>query len=348
MISGNRMPEISVVLPVYNGERFVGEAIDSILAQTAPDFELIVINDGSKDRTRDIIDAFANRDSRVVPQHQTVNKGFVEALNAGCRAARGRFIARMDADDVSVPDRFARQVEYLRAHPDVGVLGGGFQLIDQDGATGRSQQFPTEPGLVAWSMFFFNSIAHPTVMMRRDVLEQAGLYPAGFKGGTEDYALFMRLTRSTKVANLPEVVLRYRAWGGNMSTAAYDDQQREANRIVCEALVDLGISDASTKTAAALRGLALGRYPRDAADIRALADILKRLRHVFIAKMDGVCSTTAAINADVGVKLCLLAARAVPSSVGLALRIGADAVAVSPSAPARFAAKALSTIMRPR
>jgi glycosyltransferase involved in cell wall biosynthesis len=281
-------------------------------------------------------------DRRVVVKRQSTNRGFVEALNTGCRAATGTYIARMDADDVSVADRFDRQLSYLRAHRDIGVLGGSLQLIDRDGQAGRVRRFPTLPGAVAWSMMFFNSIAHPAVMMRRDVLERAGLYPEGCKGGTEDYALFMRLSRCTRVANLPQVVLRYRQWGGNMSMSKYEDQQREADRIVAEALVELGFADASTTDATALRGLALGRYPSDPTDIHALADLIDRLRETFVARFDDADRT--AINADAGVKLCLLAARSLTVSPKLSFKLARRAMAVSPTAPLRFTAKALGTI----
>src|SRR5262245_39958720 len=115
-------PLVSVVMPAYNGERFVVEAVRSILAQTFRDFELIVVDDGSTDRTAELVAAEQSRDPRVVVHRQPSNQGFRIALNAGCALARGELIARMDADDVSLPERFERQVAFLRAHPEVGVV----------------------------------------------------------------------------------------------------------------------------------------------------------------------------------------------------------------------------------
>src|SRR5947207_2799562 len=178
-------PVISVVMPVYNGERFVGEAVESILAQTYGDFELLIVDDGSTDRTAEILSAFAERDPRVIVQTHATNAGFRDALNDGCRAARGTFVARMDADDVSLPHRFAAQIQALAQDPRIGVIGSCVQLIDERGKPARIRPVPIQPALVAWSMLFFNSLVHPAVMMRRDVLEAAGYYPSGCAGGTE-------------------------------------------------------------------------------------------------------------------------------------------------------------------
>src|SRR5688572_25854696 len=157
-------PLISVVIPVYNGERFVVEAIRSILTQTLRDFECIVVDDGSTDQTPQLLAFEQSRDSRITVHRQPSNMGFRTALNTGCLLARGEFIARMDADDVSLPFRFEHQVRFLQTHPQVGVVGSAVQLLNELGERGEIKSFPLESGLAEWSMIFFNSLAHPSVM----------------------------------------------------------------------------------------------------------------------------------------------------------------------------------------
>jgi glycosyltransferase involved in cell wall biosynthesis len=215
-------PPVSVVMPVHNGSRFVAEAMQSVFAQTFTDFEFIVVDDGSTDDTAAIVASF--RDDRLVALRHPSNLGLRAALNTGCRHARGPFIARMDADDVCAPGRFAAQVEALRRDERIGVIGSAVQLIDAEGRPLGTKAFPEDPALVAWSMFFFNSVAHPAVMMRRDIAAAAGFYPAGCAGGTEDYALFIRLSRGTRITNLPEPLLSYRVSTTNMTRQRWDEQ----------------------------------------------------------------------------------------------------------------------------
>jgi len=180
-------PLVSAVMPVYNGERFVVEAVRSILAQTFGDFECVVVDDGSTDGTAKLLEAEQARDSRLVVHRQPSNLGFRAALNTGCALARGELIARMDADDISEPTRFEQQVAFLRAHPEVGVVGSAMQVIDDHGVRGRVKSYPAGGGLAAWSMLFFNSLGHPSVMMRRALLEAAFHY--GGADGALDHGL---------------------------------------------------------------------------------------------------------------------------------------------------------------
>src|SRR5687768_9583402 len=159
---------VSVVMPVYNGERFLRDAVDSILLQTYRNFELIVVDDGSSDRTADILDAYEMQDSRVRVHRHERNAGIVAARNQGCRMARGGFIAVMDADDISLPHRLEIQFNYLRSHPEIAAVGGWVRRIDQNGLPGEVQHYPLEPAILAWSMLFFNSVAHPVVMFRSE------------------------------------------------------------------------------------------------------------------------------------------------------------------------------------
>jgi glycosyltransferase involved in cell wall biosynthesis len=162
-------PRVSVVLPVRNEERHVTAAVESILQQSFDDFELIIVDDGSTDRTSEIVEALA-ADDRRVRIIRLPGRGLVEALNAGVAAATGVYVARMDADDVALRDRLARQVDELDRRPELGVLGTRVRYIDGEGNAIGEWNVPVGPQLVRWTLAFETPIAHPTVMMRRAVL----------------------------------------------------------------------------------------------------------------------------------------------------------------------------------
>jgi GT2 family glycosyltransferase len=201
-------PAISVLMPVHNAGRFLAPALDSILAQTFSDFELIAINDGSTDDSGQALAEFAARDPRirVISQH---NAGIVAALNRALELARAPLIARMDADDLSRPDRFAKQVAYLREHPEVAVVSGAMDLIDENGAHLRVATFPTDPDAVASELLHRSCVCHPAVMAHVAALRSVGGYRANARHA-EDYDLWLRIAEAGRIANLPDVLLSYR------------------------------------------------------------------------------------------------------------------------------------------
>src|SRR5262249_27119702 len=156
-------PPVSVILPVYNGEAYLALAVDSVLCQSFRDFELIGIEGGSSDNSRAILTAFAERDARVRVVGQT-EKGLVGALNQGIRLAAGEFLARMDADDLAHPDRFAMQLAFLRDNPGIAVVGSAMTLIDEHGRRVRDIDYPQQPSEVARSLGRGSALAHPAVM----------------------------------------------------------------------------------------------------------------------------------------------------------------------------------------
>src|SRR5262249_18828515 len=159
----------SVILPVYNSETYLAAAVESILAQTFRDFELIAVEGGSTDRSLAILDQFAATDPRVaVIRHGTAS--LVRQLNRGLAAARGEYFARMDADDVSRPDRLQRQVDFLRRNPSIAVVGAAVTLIDERGSAVREIDYPQSPTEVAAFLDIGSPLAHPAVMMRRDAV----------------------------------------------------------------------------------------------------------------------------------------------------------------------------------
>jgi len=207
-------PQVSVVMPVYNAQRYLAEALQSVLSQTFTDFELIVVDDGSKDESLSIIKRVAGRDPRLKLISRP-NTGIVGALTDGIEAARAEVIARMDADDVCLPQRFERQVEFLRNHPDHCLVGSRVTLIDPDGlpiGTWATQTTHEEIDQAHLDRRW--PVVHPTVMMRRAAVMAVGGYRKQYNT-LEDLDLFLRLAEHGRLANVPEVLLLYRQHFGS-------------------------------------------------------------------------------------------------------------------------------------
>jgi hypothetical protein len=211
------VPLVSVVLAVHNGRPYLSQAVDSVLAQTLAEFELVVVDDASTDDTWEQLQGYAARDRRIVLLRNEVNIGQTRSLNRGLDAARGRYVARMDADDVALPQRLAAQVAFLDRHPDVGLLGTACRLIDDVGRSwGRFRQPETDLE-IRWSMMLENPFTHPTVMLRSDLLAREGLrYDASFRV-SQDYDLWSRVLRHTDAANLPAALVKYRLHDRSMT-----------------------------------------------------------------------------------------------------------------------------------
>ncbi|PQO46797.1 glycosyltransferase [Blastopirellula marina] len=202
-------PSISVLMPIYNAEAYLASAIESVRRQTFEAWELLCLDDGSTDGSQNVVQRFAHSDRRIrriALEHQ----GIVAALNHGVQSAQGEFIARLDADDIALPNRFAMQLEFLKRRPDVDLVGGCYQTIDGNGDLGKIQTLPQGYADVAAALRKSNCIAHPAVMIRRLVLDRfAGPYREFFPLA-EDYDLWLRMSKRCRLENLPDVVLQYR------------------------------------------------------------------------------------------------------------------------------------------
>lgn len=329
------------MMPVFNGERFIGEAIDSVLRQTFADLELIIVDDGSTDRTADIVASRSKIDSRIVSHRLPSNQGLVAARNACAELARGEFLAVLDADDVSLPHRLERQVAFLQSHSEIGVLGASVQLVDDSGKLGRLKTFPLRPGLVAWSMVFFNGLAHSAVVMRRATWEAAGRYAPEMKHGAEDYDLFVRAMQIARLENLPDVLVRYRTWPGNTSARAWDRLEENSSTIVKRLAESLAARTVSREEVAALRGLARDDYPQSRDLIRGLAGLIGAMSARFIEQPWLDARDRAAVRSDAAVKLWLLGALAARRDPRMAAELALIATRISPTSVLRFATKAL-------
>jgi glycosyltransferase involved in cell wall biosynthesis len=215
-------PAVSVVIPVRNALPFLDEAVTSILTQSFTDFELIVVDDGSTDGSLARVRTFADPRIRI---HSQPAIGIASALNAGIALAKAPLIARMDADDVALPDRLHRQVLLLRERPDIAAVGSGYRVIDRHGRPLRVIIPPADPDAIRQTLLESNCMAHPTVVMRRDTVVRAGGYRDAFPF-CEDYDLWMRLSENSLLANIPEPLLLYREHDANASWAALERRLR--------------------------------------------------------------------------------------------------------------------------
>jgi hypothetical protein len=211
------VPNVSIVMSVFNGERFLCEAVESILGQSLSDFEFIIIDDGSTDRSGSILKAYEARDPRIriYPQE---NRGLIESLNRGCGLARGKYIARMDADDIAVPDRLAWQIDFMEKHPEVAVVGGAVEFMDRVGKVLRVAGRPLHNDEIQRVILNQSGVMwHPTVVIRKAAFVQMG----GYRNvvDAEDYDLWLRMAEMFELANLPQVLLKYRLHPGQVSVA---------------------------------------------------------------------------------------------------------------------------------
>jgi len=226
-----RTPTISVLMPVRNAERYLAQAVRSILGQTLGDFELILVDDGSTDRSRAIAEQFTRHDARVCVLRQSGGGGIAASLNTALAQAAGRYLARMDADDVARPRRLEKQAVYLDADRQCVAVGCWIQHMDPFDVPLRIQALPSEHQEIDQAFLAGDCgvIAHPAVMMRREAVRRVGGYRGRY---SEDLDLFLRLGEVGRLANLPEVLLNYRE-----HLDSWDFTQRKAQFEAVEQIV---------------------------------------------------------------------------------------------------------------
>lgn len=216
-------PLVSILMPVYNSEVYLAEAIASMLGQTYSHFEFLIIDDGSTDHSWEIVQRYAAQDSRIKAIRRE-NRGLPRTLNEMIKLASGDLLARMDADDVSLPDRFALQVEFMRQHPQVVCLGGAYDRIDEKGRFLDHYNPPeSNAELQQYLLRGMTLILHPSAMLRRSAVDQVGGYDERMVGSS-DLDLWLRLGEVGEVANIPETLVKYRLHPGSIT---YKRQQRQ-------------------------------------------------------------------------------------------------------------------------
>jgi glycosyltransferase involved in cell wall biosynthesis len=235
-----------VVMAVFNGEKYLREAVESILNQTFRDFEFIAIDDGSTDGSKMILDELAGRDPRLRVVSRP-NKGLTPTLNEGLSLARGRYIARMDADDVAMPTRFEKQVAFLESHPEVVCVGSRIETIDPLGSPVDRPQHPLEHEQIDADLLkgIGWTIVHPAAMFRAEAVRQVGGYREQFRT-SQDLDLWLRLAEIGRLANLPEVLTRYRQHFDSVASTKAEIQWQVKQSIVGDAYRRRGLTPPTT------------------------------------------------------------------------------------------------------
>jgi glycosyltransferase involved in cell wall biosynthesis len=286
------MPLVSVLLAVHNDARFLREAVASVLRQTLDDLQLLVVDDASTDETPAVLAEVS--DSRLVLLRNEERTGLAGSLNRGLEAANGKFVARLDADDVALPDRLQRQVERLRNDERTAVLGSAVVDLDEQGRRGRTHVMPQGATALRWHALFSSPFFHPTVLVDREVLDAHGLrYDPSFLE-SEDYDLWTRLFAYADGDNLPEPLVLKRVHAGQASQrrgevqqsfqrqVALREIQRIAPKIDAELAWRVGTGQrapvGSRKTLLQLLAAFERRYGRDVAVRKAAFRALVRLR----------------------------------------------------------------------
>jgi len=216
------VPHISIVMPVWNGEKYLGEAIDSILAQTFEDFEFLILDDGSTDGTSAILSKYEAQDSRV-RVIQLTHEGIVAALNHGVEEAKGEWIARMDCDDIAQPERLAKQMSALREEPQAVLCHTAIRQIGDPQYMTKLQRFPQTQSMIAARLCYQCPIVHPTVVFSKAAFLRAGGYRAEERHA-EDYGLWGRMLTLGKFVGVNGPLLQFRVHGGSISKQKSDVQ----------------------------------------------------------------------------------------------------------------------------
>lgn len=273
-------PVVSVVMAAYNGDALIGETLESLWAQSFGDFEVVVVDDCSTDTTRELLAAC--RDPRLRTIHADRNGGPVRSRNRAVAAARGRYLAGLDQDDICLPDRFARQVAYLDAHPEIALVGASAEILEKRHVGPCVKAAVTTPRLVEWLLFIENPLVWSTVMVRRAALP-AGDFTRPDYLYAEDFDLYHRVARSNGIARIDEPLLRYRRHGGGASQRYADTMQANAARVLAELYAAEGLADPAGAATLIVAHLMHGMPVPDRVTLERLGALLGALQAHFLA-----------------------------------------------------------------
>jgi glycosyltransferase involved in cell wall biosynthesis len=314
---------VTVLLAVRDGEKYLRSALDSVLGQTLSDVEALVVDDASADATPEILDAIADERLRVL--RNDARLGLAGSLNRGLDEARGRYVARLDADDVALPRRLERQLARIRSSPTVGIVGSAVLELDESGRVGRPHEMPGSPAEVRWNALFSSPFYHPTVFLSRDALERHSLrYDEGFEE-SEDYDLWSRLLEVVNGANVPEPLVLYRVHPEQASQRRSELQRECQLRIARRAIGSVASRLAAADVERAWRVGAA--EPLEQVELERAADAYLELLDAFEARWGRAARPVAArdlarlgTRAD-GAERARLVARALRLDPGLPSRV---------------------------
>lgn len=226
-------PRVSVLMSIYNGEKYLCESIDNILNQTFTDFEFLIIDDGSTDRTLEILQDYNDPRIRIITNKKNI--GLAKSLNEGLKIAKGKYIARQDSGDISHPERLAKQYYFLENNKEYGLVGSWTEVIDGNNNHIQYWKQESEPELIFYILSFRNCLTHTSVMFKRDFVIELNGYNERFKK-SQDYELWYRISRKKKIYVIPEYLVKWRRVGEGVSIKCKSEQGYYAKRVPLENL----------------------------------------------------------------------------------------------------------------
>lgn len=269
-------PLVSIIMPAFNADKYIEEAIDSVINQTYANWELLVINDGSTDSTAKIVEGFLSRDTRVQLYNNEENKGLCFTRNRGLQLAKGKYIANLDSDDIALPERLKIQVDFLESNQDFVLLGAACEVIDQEGKTEYTVTRNVAPSYLKSLLLFSNYFINSSVMYRAKeskALQYNPDYPL-----SEDYQFFVQLSEFGKIANLESSLVRYRVHGNNISAIKEKELEQAIHQIHKVLLEKLGI-EAQSDELIMHASLVKESGKLSAKELQKVANWLERLRN---------------------------------------------------------------------
>lgn len=335
----DRPPVVTVLMSVYNGMPFLPRSIDSILAQSFADFEFLIIDDGSSDESGAVLSQYARRDARIRLETNATNRGLIACLNQGLEWARGEWVARQDQDNLSLPERLARQVRYLQGRPRVGALGTWLDWIDAEGGLVDRFRPPTSHSLIEWELLFRSAVGHPSAMFRASLARELAYRSHALHA--EDYDLWVRLRRRAELANLPEVLVLEYFHPAKTTIRHHDVQERTVHSVQREYLSEVLEQPLSLARVEQHRRLSEGIWngagPRE---IHAQARFLFRLWRCFLRRQGNRLTREERreLRQDLGRRLVALAAGGAALGLLARARLAWRGIRISsrlPDAPAR-------------
>jgi glycosyltransferase involved in cell wall biosynthesis len=270
-------------MSVYNGEPYLSQAIESILSQRFDDFEFIIVDDGSTDSSPMVMETFAKKDVRIRLLRNDSNSGLITSLNKAFQAAKGEYIARQDADDISFPERLACQVKFLNERQHIGLAGTWMVNIDQSRQRRIVWKTPLNHHLIKWSLLFGTSIAHATVMMRRSVLGKEDPYRAQMMHA-EDYDLWSRLSERTQMANVPFCYYLRRLHDERVSVRHHRCQEQTVKAVMRRNMENLLQETVSDELLEVLRKAYRGELITSREKLQAVVRLIMELYEAYVVK----------------------------------------------------------------
>lgn len=233
-------------MPVYNGEEYLEQAIKSVLFQTLKDYEFVIVDDGSIDRSWEIIQKYSCKDRRIVAIRSRKNLRTSAALNKGLKTAKGKYVIRMDADDWSYPDRFQKQYEYMELHPEVGVSGGAIEVCNEKLKVINKRTYPLTDKMARRIIFRYSPFAHPATIWRKEKMMKVGAYNKNIPLA-QDYDLYFRIGKISKFGNIKNIILKLRTHddANSITKGKFQEQYTIYSRIKAflEYKYDMSFSD---------------------------------------------------------------------------------------------------------